>query len=116
MAEVRASDTVKRGDAAGRIVRKTRCGATRCSSPRRRRRFGGKCFATRSPTWTQRTKQRWRSGRVIPVQLVDGDARNLKITTADDLEMAERLSSHLPRSASASATATTCTGWWPGGR
>lgn len=90
IAALRASDTVKRGNATGRIVE---------TLPRE------EIYLAQTPQAFQ--VDVLRQALAIPgdatdeaalaeraghhVQLVDGDPRNLKITTADDLETAERL-------------------------
>ena len=54
-----------------------------------------------------------------PVRLVEGEPTNIKITTPEDLASAEaiaRTSIGDCPAAAASAPATICIGWWPGGR
>jgi 2-C-methyl-D-erythritol 4-phosphate cytidylyltransferase/2-C-methyl-D-erythritol 2,4-cyclodiphosphate synthase len=90
IAAVRAHDTVKRGDAAGRIVETLRRDeiylaqtpqAFRADVLRDALAIGGEA--------TDEASLAERAGH--PVQLVEDDRRNLKITTPDDLDMAERL-------------------------
>ena len=91
VAAVRATDTVKRGDASALVIETLRREeiylvqtpqAFRVSVLRDALAFGGG-DATDEAVLAERTGHR--------VRLVEGDARNVKITTADDLVIAERL-------------------------
>ena len=56
---------------------------------------------TRSTTRHERmrgapTRRRWPSARVTPVRLVEGEASNIKITTPEDLPLAEAIAGRAP--------------------
>ena len=71
-----ARDDLSRADAAGV--------SPRGAAPTRWR-------LARSPRWTRPTRRRWPSAPAIAVRIVDGDASNIKITTPDDLPVAEAI-------------------------
>jgi len=90
IAAVRASDTVKRADAAGRIVGTlSRDEIYLAQTPQAFRVNVLRDALAVSSDATDEAALAERAGH--HVQLVDGDPRNLKITTPDDLEIAERL-------------------------
>ena len=98
IAAVRAHDTVKRGDAAGAIVETLRREeiylaqtpqAFRTSVLRDALVRAGALATARADEATDEAALVERAGH--PVRLVEGDPRNLKITTPDDLAMAEHL-------------------------
>lgn len=98
IAAVRAQDTVKRGDASGLITATLpRDEIFLAQTPQAFRTSvlrdalaaaGGGISVTDEAALAERAGHR--------VKLVDGDPRNLKITTSDDLAMAERLMNAIP--------------------
>jgi 2-C-methyl-D-erythritol 4-phosphate cytidylyltransferase/2-C-methyl-D-erythritol 2,4-cyclodiphosphate synthase len=93
IAALRASDTVKRGDAAGRIVETLpRDEIYLAQTPQAFQVDVLREALTMTGDATDEAALAERAGH--HVQLVDGDPRNLKITTADDLATAERLLTH----------------------
>ena len=99
IAAIRARDTVKRGDAAGMIVETLRReDVYLAQTPQTFRtpvlraallHAEGLAKAGLADDATDEAAMAERAGH--PVQLVEGDPRNLKITTPEDLVMAERL-------------------------
>ncbi len=90
IAAVRASDTVKRADADGRIVGTLpRDEIYLAQTPQAFRVHVLRDALALTGDATDEAALAERAGH--PVQVVDGDPRNLKITTAEDLETAERL-------------------------
>ena len=90
IAALRASDTVKRGDAAGRIVETlSREQIYLAQTPQAFLMDVLRDALAMSADATDEASLAEQAGHVV--QLVEGDARNLKITTPDDLALAERL-------------------------
>jgi len=90
IAALRASDTVKRADAAGRIAETLpRDEIYLAQTPQAFRVDVLRDALTIPAEATDEAGLAEQAGH--PVQLVEGDPRNLKITTADDLVLAERL-------------------------
>ena len=90
IAALRASDTVKRADAAGRIVQTLpRDEIFLAQTPQAFRVDVLRDALKIADDATDEAALAERAGH--PVKLVDGDPRNLKITTPDDLAFAERL-------------------------
>jgi 2-C-methyl-D-erythritol 4-phosphate cytidylyltransferase/2-C-methyl-D-erythritol 2,4-cyclodiphosphate synthase len=90
IAALRASDTVKRADAAGRIVETlTREQIYLAQTPQAFLMDVLRDALAMSADATDEAALAEQAGHVV--QLVEGDPRNLKITTPDDLELAERL-------------------------
>jgi len=90
IAAVQARDTVKRGDAAGRIIATlSRDEIYLAQTPQAFRVDVLRDALAVGGDATDEAALAERAGHVV--QLVDGDPRNLKITTPADLEMAERL-------------------------
>jgi 2-C-methyl-D-erythritol 2,4-cyclodiphosphate synthase len=90
IAALRASDTVKRADAAGRVAETLpRDRIYLAQTPQAFRVEVLRHALTIAADATDEAALAEQAGH--PVQLVEGDPRNLKITTADDLALAERL-------------------------
>jgi 2-C-methyl-D-erythritol 4-phosphate cytidylyltransferase/2-C-methyl-D-erythritol 2,4-cyclodiphosphate synthase len=92
IAAVRAHDTVKRGDAAGAIVetlRREEIYLAQTPQAFRASVLRDALAGARADEATDEAALVERAGH--PVRLVEGDPRNLKITTPDDLAMAEHL-------------------------
>ncbi len=90
IAALRASDTVKRADATGHIVETLpRDRIYLAQTPQAFRVDVLRHALTSRADATDEAALAEQAGH--PVQLVDGDPRNLKITTADDLALAEKL-------------------------
>jgi 2-C-methyl-D-erythritol 2,4-cyclodiphosphate synthase/2-C-methyl-D-erythritol 4-phosphate cytidylyltransferase len=90
IAALRSSDTVKRADAAGRVAETLpREQIYLAQTPQAFRVDVLRNALTISADATDEAALVEQAGH--PVQLVDGDPRNLKVTTADDLALAERL-------------------------
>jgi 2-C-methyl-D-erythritol 4-phosphate cytidylyltransferase/2-C-methyl-D-erythritol 2,4-cyclodiphosphate synthase len=90
IAAIRARDTVKRGDAAGRIVETlSRDEIYLAQTPQAFRTSVLRDALLLADDVTDEAALAERAGH--EVRLVEGDARNLKITTPDDLSMAEHL-------------------------
>ena len=90
IAAVRASDTVKRSDAAGRVAETLpRDHIYLAQTPQAFRVDVLRHALTITAEATDEAALVEQAGH--PVQLVDGDPRNLKVTSPDDLALAERL-------------------------
>jgi 2-C-methyl-D-erythritol 2,4-cyclodiphosphate synthase len=92
IAAIRAHDTVKRGDAAGAIVetlRREEIYLAQTPQAFRASVLRDALAGARADEATDEAALVERAGH--PVRLVEGDPRNLKITTPDDLAMAEHL-------------------------
>ena len=114
IAALRASDTVKRADAAGRIAETLpREEIYLAQTPQAFLMDVLRDALAMSADATDEAALAEQAGHAV--QLVEGDPRNLKITTPDDLALAERLLGCQPRHPRcASATDTTCIVWWTG--
>jgi 2-C-methyl-D-erythritol 4-phosphate cytidylyltransferase/2-C-methyl-D-erythritol 2,4-cyclodiphosphate synthase len=93
IAALQATDTVKRSDASGRVAETIPRGEVfLAQTPQAFRLDVLKAAYARADAATSATDEAALVERAgYRVQLVDGDPRNLKITTAEDLAMAERL-------------------------
>lgn len=90
IAALRVSDTIKRGDSTGRIVETLRRGDIYLAQTPQA--FHVQVLRDALAIADEATDEAALAEQAgYPVQLVEGDPRNLKITTPADLEMAERL-------------------------
>lgn len=97
---VPVSDTLKRVGAGGRVIRTVpREGLVAVQTPQGFSRRALDRIARRG-IWRREVTDdaQWAEAAGVPVQVVDGDPRNRKITTGADLARAERLGVEVPRS------------------
>ena len=87
----RSRDTVKVVDAAGRVTATPRARA-RCAPSRHRRGSGARCSSAPTPAARSATDDAALVELIgVPVMVIDGDPRAVKVTTPRDLDLARTI-------------------------